>query len=83
MKNRVQIEFSLSFAVESLPKRYSDPCYSWAIYILGGVAALTVIGLILIASWNLTAPDGLVAIGSTSIGGLAGLLAPSLSKSSA
>lgn len=46
--------------------------YRWAIYILGGVAAMTVIGLILIASWNLTAPDGLVAIGSASIGGLAG-----------
>lgn len=56
--------------------------YRWAIYILGGVAALTVIGLILIASWSLTAPDGLVAIGSASIGGLAGLLAPSMSKSS-
>lgn len=56
--------------------------YRWAIYILGGIAALSVIGLILASSWGRVAPDGLVAIGSASIGGLAGLLAPGLTKHS-
>ena len=51
--------------------------YRYAILILGGVVLLTIAVL-----WHLTKlpaaniPDGIVAIGSAAVGGLAGLLSP-------
>jgi hypothetical protein len=56
--------------------------FRWAIYIFGGVASLCVVGLVILSFNELTAPEGLVAIGSACIGGLAGLLAPGRARSS-
>ena len=54
--------------------------YRLAIYFLGGMAALTVIGLGVIACIGAQVPQGLVAIGSAAVGGLAGLLTPGRPK---
>lgn len=54
--------------------------YRLAIYFLGGMTVLTIIGLIVIACLGAHAPQGLVAIGSASVGGLAGLLSPGRGK---
>ena len=51
--------------------------YRYAILILGGAVLLTIVSLCTLASTpSQTIPDGLVAIGSAAVGGLAGLLAP-------
>ena len=49
--------------------------FRWAIWILGIVVILSVIALWALQGNGYDSPDGLVAIGSGAVGGLAGLLA--------
>jgi hypothetical protein len=51
--------------------------FRWAIWILGAAVILTIVALwVLTAAGHTDIPDGLVAIGSSAAGGLAGLLTP-------
>ena len=50
--------------------------YRWGIYILGFVSILAVVGMICLSADGKTVPDGLIAIGSAAMGGIAGILAP-------
>jgi hypothetical protein len=54
--------------------------YRYAILILGGAVLLTIASLLLLSWYDSKVPEGLVAIGSASAGGLAGLLSPGRSK---
>jgi hypothetical protein len=47
---------------------------------LGSAALLTIIGYIVLAFVGKSMPEGVVALGSASVGALAGLLAPSPAK---
>jgi hypothetical protein len=47
--------------------------YRWVVWSLGAVAFASVIGFIVLAALEKTIPQGLVALGSGAIGGLAGL----------
>ncbi|MBB2494494.1 hypothetical protein [Aquipseudomonas ullengensis] len=48
----------------------------YAIYSLVAIALLAMVGIIWLGLCDKLVPDGLVAIGSAAVGGLAGLLAP-------
>lgn len=51
--------------------------YRYAILILGAVVLLTMVSLLYLSTLpNIQVPEGMVAIGSAAVGGLAGLLAP-------
>ena len=50
--------------------------YERAVYILGGIGALCVIGIVALAVLGKSIDAGLVAIGASSVGGLVTLLAP-------
>lgn len=50
--------------------------YERAVYILGVVAGLCVIGVVVLALLSKTVDAGLVAIGASAVGGLVTLLAP-------
>jgi len=43
--------------------------------ILGGVAIITVLGIFLLSAFDKDIPDSIVALGSTALGALAGLIA--------
>jgi hypothetical protein len=57
--------------------------YRYAIWILGGTGILAIAGLVFLSWYGGTISDGLIAIGSAAVGGLAGLLAPSPMRASA
>jgi len=63
----------------ALPEHTKDdiPVYMAGVIFLGIVACLSVGGAIALAILGKTIPDTLVALGSASVGALAGLLAPS------
>src|SRR5688500_10989741 len=50
--------------------------YRWAIWILGAIILTSVICITVLAPDSGQIPDGLVAIGSAAVGGIAGLLSP-------
>lgn len=57
--------------------------YRMAILLLGAIVIITVIGVIYLAQQKVdTIPESIIVIGSVAIGALAGVLAPSQSKSS-
>lgn len=47
--------------------------YRYVVWSLGLVAVLSVVGFVVMGTLDKTIPDGLVALGSAAIGGLAGL----------
>jgi len=56
------------------------PVYMTGVIFLGVVACLSIGGAIALAILNKKIPESLVALGSASVGALAGLLAPSPNK---
>lgn len=50
--------------------------YRWGIYILGFVSVFAVAGMVSLSAGGQAVPDGLIAIGSAAMGGIAGILAP-------
>lgn len=56
--------------------------YRSAIWILGGAVLLSIVALWVLSGTPRDIPDGLIALGSSSAGGLAGLLAPGRSTES-
>jgi len=50
--------------------------YRWGIYILGFVSIFAVVGMVYLSAGGQAVPEGLIAIGSASMGGIAGILAP-------
>lgn len=57
--------------------------YRWAILILGATILASVGFTFFLKLHNVDIPDGLTSIGSTALGGLAGLLVPSRGSSQA
>ena len=53
--------------------------YRTAIWLLGAIALMTIgaIWHLMLSEWDISVPDGLIAIASGAVGGLAGLLSPS------
>jgi hypothetical protein len=47
--------------------------YRWVVWFLGATAILSVVGLVVLLYFNKDLPDGLIALGSASVGALAGL----------
>ena len=59
------------------PLRKDDWIYRTVVVVLGLTVVATVVRAILLAVVGQPTPEVLVALGSTAVGGLAGLLAPS------
>jgi len=60
---------------KSAPPWHDRWIYRWGIWILGGIAVMTVAALAVLSSLGDSIPEGLVALGSAAVGGLAGVLA--------
>jgi hypothetical protein len=68
---------NLESVVTQPPTDVQNPgMYEKAVYILGGVSALCVIGVVVLALLGKTVDAGLIAIGASAVSGLVGLLAP-------
>ncbi len=59
------------------PLKKDDWIYRTVVVVLGLTVVATVVGSIVLAVAGQPTPEVLVALGSTAVGGLAGLLAPS------
>lgn len=67
----------LESVVTQPPTDVQNPgMYEKAVYILGGVSALCVIGVVVLAILGKTVDAGLIAIGASAVSGLVGLLVP-------
>lgn len=65
-------------SVEPVPAQTVDPLlYRMVVAALGLALLLMVIGGLVLAGMGKAIPDGLIALGAASAGGLVGLLAPS------
>jgi hypothetical protein len=51
--------------------------YRWVVWFLGAKAVLSVVGFVVILSLDDEIPEGLVALGSAAVGGLAGMFTSS------
>lgn len=62
-----------------LPSHEKDdiPVYHTVVKILGIIGILAIVGAIILAVLDRSIPESIVALGSASVGALAGLLAPS------
>jgi hypothetical protein len=68
-------------AIEKAKIYESDPwVYRIAIIVLGSLALIAAIGSIVLVAGGSTTPEVLVALGSTAVGALVGLFAPSPSS---
>jgi len=68
-------------SLEELPVETQGWIYIGVISVLGAVVLAAVIGGIVLAASGTTVPDGLIALGSTALGGLVGLLSRSPQES--
>lgn len=68
-------------SLEELPVETQGWIYIGVISVLGAVVLAAVIGGIVLAASGTTIPDGLIALGSTALGGLVGLLSRSPQES--
>lgn len=63
---------------KALPEHKSEdiPLYKLTLWFLGLIAVSSVVGIIFLAAFNKSIPESVIAIGSASVGALAGVLAP-------
>lgn len=69
-------------ATKALPPHSSEdvPIYQTVIKFIGCIAVVAVVGILVLAGLDKNVPDVMVAVASTALGGLVGILAPSPAK---
>lgn len=73
---RVPFQPGQTVSTSPTPLQTDKWIYRSVVWALGAVAILAALGAIILAYNQLEVPSVLVALGSTALGGLAGLLAP-------
>ncbi len=72
-----QWESGVKEVVTAVPSDVQQPeMYRHTVYILGGIGALCVVGVAVLALLGKQVDAGLIAIGASAVGGLVTLLAP-------
>lgn len=63
--------------LSAMPLQTDVWIYRYVVLALGSIALIAILGGLTLAFFGKTSPEGVIALGSTALGAIAGLLAPS------
>jgi hypothetical protein len=79
---KAQLENDPIGTLSALPLQSDVWIYRVVVGALGFVAITAIVGGLVLAAYGKTTPEGVIALGSTALGAIAGLLAPSPGRGS-